>query len=135
MAITRIKLITIVAARGGDASNVDLEVTVMGSNWESVSGQQAGAVKETIIDLPDPVSINEFNFSLFDLSAFSMDGTAWLLLDSIYVIDASPGSPNQLLMGIPNWPKNLWLSSNPSAITGGCMLSNCNLGIIAKMLQ
>lgn len=134
MAITRIKLITIIAARGGDASNVDLELTVMGSSWESVSGQQAGAVKETIIDLPDPVSINEFNFSLFDISAFSMDGSAWLLLDSIYVIDASPGSPNQLLLGIPNWPKNLWLSASPSAINAGCMVSNCNLGAIAKML-
>nr|WP_324260071.1 hypothetical protein [Cellvibrio fontiphilus] len=135
MAITRIKLITIVAARGGDSSNLDLEVTVNGMNWESVSGQQAGAVKETIIDLPTPISIDQFNFSLFDLSASSMDGEPRLLLDSIYVVDASPGSPNQLLIGIPNWPKNLWFSASPSFISGGLMLNHCNLGVIAKMFQ
>lgn len=136
MAVTKIKFVTIVGARGGSAANQDLELTVMGSNWESVSGQQAGAVKETIIDLPEPVSINDFSFNFFDIYASSMSaGSSWLLLESIYIMDASPGSPSQLLLGIPNWPKNLWLCNEVQSISGGYVVTGCNLGVIAQMFN
>ncbi|OZY85530.1 hypothetical protein CBP51_00305 [Cellvibrio mixtus] len=135
MAITKIKFITIVGARGGNLSNVDLELTLQGSNWESVSGQHPGAVKETLITLSDPVSISEFNFNLFDIYVSSMSASsAWLLLESVYIVDASPGSPNQLLLGIPNWPKNLWLCSEPKSISAGYVVTACNLGVIANMV-
>lgn len=134
MAITKIKFVTIVGARGGNLANVDLELSLMGSNWESVSGQYPGAVKETVIDLPEPVSINDFRLSLFDFYASSMSaGSSWLLLESIYIVDASPGSPNQLLLGIPNWPKNLWLCNEAQSISGGYVVTGCNLGVIAQM--
>lgn len=134
MAVTRIKFVTIVGARGGSVANVDLELTVMGSNWESINGQFPGAVKETIIDLPDSVSINNFNADLFDIYVGSMSSdTSWLLLESIYIVDASPGSPNQILLGIPNWPKNLWFCKQQQSISGGYVVTGCNLGVIAKM--
>jgi len=135
MAISKIKLITIVSARGGDTSNVGVELNINGGgNAESVTGQTQGAVKETVIQFNEPIDRPNFTLELFNLYVGSLSSaSAWLLLESIYVVDASPGSSGQLLLGIPNWPQNLWLCSEPQTISGGYTITGCNLGVIAKM--
>jgi hypothetical protein len=135
MAISKIKFITIVSARGGDTSNVDIELNISGGgNWESVTGQAQGAVKETLMTLEEPIDFLDFKLDLFDLYVGSLSSSsAWLLLESIYVVNASPGSSGQLLLGIPNWPQNLWLCGGPQSISGGYVITGCNLGVIAKM--
>lgn len=135
MAISKIKFITIVSARGGDTSNVDIELNISGGgSWESVTGQTQGAVKETLMTLEDPIGFLDFKLDLFDLYVGSLSSSsAWLLLESIYIVDASPGGSGQLLLGIPNWPQNLWLCGEPQTLSGGYVIAGCNLGVIAKM--
>lgn len=133
MAISKIKFVTIVARLG--AGNVDVEVNINGgSNGEPVTGQAIGAVKETLIPLDEPISIGDFTLDLFDLYVGAINNnSSWVVLESLYVIDASPGSAGQLILGIPNWPKTLRLGRGAQSITEGYMVESCNLGVIARM--
>jgi hypothetical protein len=135
MAISKIKFVTIVAAREGAASNIDIELNINGGgNWEGVAGQAQGVVTETLITLDEPIALQDFKLDLFDLYVGSLSSSATkLLLESIYVVDDSPGSANQLLLGIPKWPQNLWLQSEPQSISGGYAVAGCNLGVVATM--
>lgn len=137
MAISKIKFVTIVAARDGDEANIDIELTINGGgNWEGVAGQTQGAVTETLITLDEPIDLQNFKLDLFDLHIGSLSSsTTRVLLDSIYVVDDSPGSAKQLLLGISKWPQNLWLQSGTQSISGGYVVDSCNLGVIAKMVS
>lgn len=135
MAITKIKVVTVVAAREGDSSHVDVELRVDGGgNMENVVGQSPGAVKESVLSLEAPIYIENFSLDLFDLYVSTLsDSTARLLLDSIYVFDISSDEVNPLLLGIARWPHNLWLRAAPLHIPGGYAVGAVNLGKIAKL--
>lgn len=135
MAISKIKFVTIVAARNDDSSNIDIELNIQGGgNWEAVAGQTQGVVTETLITLDEPINFSDFKLDLFELYVGSLSNpSARLLFESIYIVDDSPGSANQLLLGIVKWPHNLWLQGDPQAIIGGYAISGANLGVIARM--
>lgn len=138
MPISKVKIVTITSSNqnSGTTGFIGLTISVDGSiigSSENIGGGTPGFIKETLITLASPVSTENLTLTSFDIYCEEpMTNDGWLP-QSVYIFDNSNQQSENLILGISEWPQNLWVNTGSLIQQNGINQRSYNLGLIGKL--